>query len=158
MNRDDPAANDSCCNRRISCSIFSDAAHVMYASSRLRDSINTHACYNTLNDVRATHLAGVLLSVVWYMASPSPSSPSPAFRLVPALAMALRLASTLTTIFTGFRSPTRTSSDKPSVIVALNRPVRRCFGRCESIRVSEAENPRSRSLLYLANVNKYSIC
>ena len=55
---------------------------------------------------------------------------------------------TLTTTFAGLRSPARTSSDKASasVMVALNRPVLRCFGRWVSIRVRTFWKPRSRRL------------
>jgi hypothetical protein len=50
---------------------------------------------------------------------------------------------TLTTTRTGFLSPVRTSSDTASVIVALNRPVRRCLGRACSIPVRLSLNPMS---------------
>ena len=50
---------------------------------------------------------------------------------------------TLTTTRTGFLSPVRTSSDTASVMVALNRPVRRCLGRACSIPVRLSLNPIS---------------
>ena len=80
-----------------------------------------------------TDLAGVLRSdIALWDASPS---------------IRLRFFdSTLTTIRTGFRSPTLTSSERASVIVALKSPVLRCLGKCEMMRVSEAEKPKSRSL------------
>ena len=58
------------------------------------------------------------------------------------------LACTFTTMRAGFRSPTRTSSDSASasVIVALKRPVLRCFGRAVNIRVKAAWKPRSSKL------------
>jgi hypothetical protein len=76
----------------------------------------------------SAYVAGVRLSVI---------VSSPALRF---------LFSTLTTIRTGLRSPTRTSSDNASVIVALKSPVRRCLGRCCRIFVIDPRKPRSRSL------------
>jgi hypothetical protein len=65
---------------------------------------------------------------------------SSAFRLTP------RFASTLTTTRTGLRSPTRTSDERPSVMVAEKRPVRRCLGKCDMMRVIDASKPRSSRL------------
>lgn len=55
---------------------------------------------------------------------------------------------TLTTMRAGFRNPTRTSSEiaSASVMVALNKPVRRCFGRCVRMRVRTWLKPRSSNL------------
>lgn len=55
---------------------------------------------------------------------------------------------TFTTIRAGFRRPALTSSESASasVIVALNSPVLRCFGRCLRIRVKVCWNPRSSNL------------
>lgn len=60
---------------------------------------------------------------------------------------------TLTTIRAGFRKPTLTSSDNPSpsVIVALKRPVRLCFGKWLMILVSVVWNPRSNNLWDIVN-------
>ena len=52
---------------------------------------------------------------------------------------------TLTTTRTGFRSPVRTSSETASVIVALNNPVLRCFGKHCSIPLKLSLNPISNS-------------
>jgi hypothetical protein len=51
----------------------------------------------------------------------------------------------LTTTRTGLRRPMRMSSDEASVSVAEKRPVRRCFGRPERMRVRLAWKPRSSS-------------
>ena len=50
---------------------------------------------------------------------------------------------TLTTTRTGLRSPVHTSSDTASVMVALKRPVRRCFGIACSIPVRLSLKPMS---------------
>lgn len=86
---------------------------------------------------RNTYFAGIRRSSI----TSFPPPPSAPFVLV-------FFDCTLTTTLAGLRSPTRTSSDmaSASVIVALNKPVRRCFGRCVRIRVSVWWNPRSRSL------------
>ena len=60
---------------------------------------------------------------------------------------------TLTTTRAGLRSPTRTSSDRASVMVALKSPERLCFGKCVIIRVNVFWKPKSRSLQNAASVN-----
>lgn len=50
---------------------------------------------------------------------------------------------TLTAILTGFLRPTLTSWSTPSVILALNRPVRLCFGSRCNILVKSSLNPMS---------------
>lgn len=55
------------------------------------------------------------------------------------------LASTLTTTLTGFLRPNLTMSVMASFIVALNKPVRLCFGRAEISLVKLGANPRSNS-------------
>lgn len=72
------------------------------------------------------YLAGILRS--W--------TTSPILRL-PSTSRVIFFDCTLTTTRAGFRRPTRTSSESASasVIVALNSPVRRCFGRWLIIRV-----------------------
>lgn len=88
------------------------------------------------------YFAGVLLSsIIWPLSSPS----RPCVPLI-------FFAWTLTMMRAGFRRPTLTNSERASasVIVALNKPVRRCFGRWVIIRVREAWNPKSRSLSVLS--------
>lgn len=81
-----------------------------------------------------THLAGILLSSMI-----SPIWEELTFNF---------LDWTFTVIRAGFRSPTLTSSERASasVIVALKRPVRRCFGRWVTMRVMAAWKPRSNNL------------
>lgn len=50
---------------------------------------------------------------------------------------------TLTTTLTGLRRPVLTRSPTASVIVALNRPVRRCLGRAWIIFVRDSLKPMS---------------
>jgi len=63
---------------------------------------------------------------------------------------------TFTTTRTGFRRPVLTSSLTASVSVALNNPVRRCFGRACIIPVNDSLKPMSnkRSASSMINISR----